>query len=360
MLYYILVPTILLLPVLTDKIKNGKRFYFFVVTSLLILFAGFRHWSVGIDTPSYVNFFLNGKGITEYTFSSIFKETEFLHIIYRSIIRSLTDNYFWYLFPVACFYTIVVARFIYKHSAYPSISFLAFLSMSYYAFSMTGIRQTICYGFLIIAADALLSGKRLRAIFYIVVSAGFHATGWLFLSAVLIDLIPFGFAFLGGVFVLSAISYLKAPVFIQLFVRMLDKSEDYLEFETGSTVILLVIVTVSLAALLLHPDIFKKTSPERNMNGTLVKSTTQKDQFYIKMILFAIPILIITLYQASIFRVAAMFHFYMLALIPGVIKKQSDPYIQVLGKMIIIVTLLAELFIFTYGAAGVLPYSFSI
>ncbi len=359
MIYYILVPTILFMPLLTTKLKFGKNLYFFVVTSLLVYFAGFRHWSVGVDTNSYVNTFLNSDTIDSLSLGNLLTQPEYLHVIYRTVIRHFTNNYLWYLLPVSIFYICVTSRFIYKHSPYPSISFLAFLSMSYYAFSMTGIRQTICYGFLVLAADAFLSRKRILSLVFIFLAAGFHTTGWLFLSIFLIEVIPFGFTFIGFSFLLCAIAYLRASVFIQLFLNLLDKSEGYLDYEAGSPVILMVIIFVSIAAILFHPKLFEKTKLETNPQGKLAKTDAHIDQFFVKLLLLSIPILVVSLFQANIFRIAAMFHFYMIVLIPRVLKSQQDAYVQVLGKIIVYAMLLTELFIFTFNAAGVFPYRFS-
>ncbi|MBE6766320.1 MAG: hypothetical protein E7550_01890, partial [Ruminococcaceae bacterium] len=65
MVYLVLVPAILFLPMVTDRIKNGKKVYFAIVTLLLIFFAGFRDLSVGTDTKSYVNGFLKCEPFSE-------------------------------------------------------------------------------------------------------------------------------------------------------------------------------------------------------------------------------------------------------------------------------------------------------
>ena len=107
--------------------KNGKKVYFAIVTLLLIFFAGFRDLSVGTDTKSYVNGFLKCEPFSEVSWGEFIKEeSEFLYFMYRSIIRQITEHYVWFLLPISVFYIIVVSRFIYKYSDYPSISFLVF------------------------------------------------------------------------------------------------------------------------------------------------------------------------------------------------------------------------------------------
>ncbi len=359
MVYLLLVSAILFLPIVTEKIQHGKKIYFISVTLLLIFFAGFRDLSVGTDTKSYVTGFLNGVKISEITWGEFIKNDEFLYYAYRSLIRQFTRNYTWLLLPISVFYVTVVSRFIYKFSAYPSISFLAFLSMSYYAFSMAGLRQTIGYAFLILATEALINRKRLLCCLYIVIAGGFHVTSFLYFVVLLIDIVPFGLIFIGFIGIASAVCYVYAMPFSHFFIEFFEKSEAYKKTEYGGNVVLMVVILVCIAAMLLHPDIFKKAQPEINSKGKKVMSDLQRDRFFMKMVLFSIPILIMVMFQANIFRIAAMFHFYMLILIPTVIKKQTDPYIQALGKLIVYLALLAELFIFTYNAAEIFPYSFA-
>ncbi len=360
MVYLLLVSAILFSPIITDRIKNGKKIYFTAVSLLLILFAGFRDLSVGTDTKSYVNGFLTGSTFSEINWGDFIREeSEFLYYLYRSLIRQFTDNYIWFLLPISVFYIVVVSRFIYKYSEYPSISFLAFLSMSYYAFSMAGIRQTIGYAFLILATEALINRKRLLCCLYILIAGGFHVTSLLYFVVLLIDIVPFGLIFLGFIGIASAVCYLNAMSFANFFIEVFEKSEAYKKVEYGGNVVLMVVILVCISALLLHPDIFKKARPEINAKGKKVMSELQKDQFFMKMVLFSIPLLIMVLFQANIFRIASMFHFYMIILIPAVIKKQTDPYIQAVGKLIVYIALFAELFIFTYNAAEIFPYGFA-
>ncbi|MBR6694150.1 MAG: EpsG family protein [Clostridia bacterium] len=360
MVYLVLVPAILFLPMVTDRIKNGKKVYFAIVTLLLIFFAGFRDLSVGTDTKSYVNGFLKCEPFSEVSWGEFIKEeSEFLYFMYRAIIRQITENYVWFLLPISVFYIIVVSRFIYKYSDYPSISFLVFLAMSYYAFSMAGIRQTIGYTFLILATEALINRRRLLCCLFILIAGGFHVTSFLYFAVLLIDIIPFGLFFIAFIGVASVICYIYAMTFTQFFVEMMDKSETLLETEYGGNIVLAVVVLVSFAAMLLYSDLFKKAAPAFKPNGKKYMSEAQRDQFFMKMVLFSIPLLIMVLFQANIFRIAMMFHFYMMFLIPAVIKKQKDPYVQAIGKLVVYAALLAELFIFTYNAAEIFPYSFS-
>ncbi len=360
MIYLLLVSAILFLPMVTEKIQNGKKVYFFAISALLIFFAGFRDMTVGTDTKSYVNGFLTCLPFSEVNWVEFAREEpEFLYFAYRSLVRQFTDNYIWFLLPISVFYITVVARFIYKYSEYPSISFLVFLSMSYYAFSMAGIRQTIGYAFLLLATEALINRKRLLCCLFILIGGGFHVTSLLYFVILLIDIVPLGFIFVAVIGIASIVCYLNAMSFAQFFVEMFDKSESYLKQEFGGNIVLGVVVMVCIAAILLHPDLFKKSSPDINAKGKKIMSDLQREQFFMKLVLFSIPILIMVIFQASIFRIAAMFHLYMMFLIPAVLKRQKDPYIQVLGKLVVYLALITELFIFTYNAAEIFPFNFA-
>ncbi len=360
MIYYILVAVILLLPLLTNNLKIGKYLYFAVVTALLIFFAGFRHYTVGTDTARYVKYmFVGGTPVWEYTLEELLEKREWLFLLYRSIVKQFTDNYTWFLFPVAAFYGITVSRFVFKHSEYPALSFLIFLAMSYYAFSLTGMRQTICYTFIIWALDALVERRKLLCLLFILISSGFHITGLLFLVIFVVDLVPFNLLYLLGTGIASIFTYMFAPLFIGNVSDFLWGDDRYAEVEyAGGESMLLVIVAVAIASVFLHPDLFKHAQLEIRPDGRKQRSELQVDQLFVKMLLFSIPIQAMVLYQANIFRVAMMFHFPMMAIIPSVIKRQNDDYISLLGRLIVSAVLFLELFVFTFNAAGVMPYAF--
>ena len=82
------------------------------------------------------------------------------------------------------------------------------------------------------------------------------------------------------------------------------------------------------------------------------------DSFFCKMLLASVPFQIMAVYQASAFRVAMLFHFAIVALVPNVISAQSDVRIRILGAIAVTAFVLYQLFAVTAGVGNILPYTF--
>ena len=111
---------------------------------------------------------------------------------------------------------------------------------------------------------------------------------------------------------------------------------------------------VSVATLLLYRPLWKyrdsrKAAPLPEMEGDLL---------FTKMLLFSVPFQLMAVYQANAFRIAMLFHFPMIVLLPNVIAAQEDFRSRVFAKLFVVFCLLYQLFFITYFTAGVLPYSF--
>ncbi len=330
-----------------------KTAYCFLIGAALVFISGLRSEWVGTDTHSYVEGF--------YSFvpgqQSIFDlsgQREFLFYLYRNIVRSLTGSYAIFLFLPALFYIWTVCRFINRHSSSPVISFLLFLSMGYYSFSMAGIRQTIAIGFLILATEFLLERKFLRCGLLILVAAGFHITSLVYLLVILLYFLPLNKWFIGMIALLTGVTWIGGERLVFFLVEMIWGDSRSYKQEFGGISTLLLLLVVSVATLLLYRPLWKyrdsrKAAPLPEMEGDLL---------FTKMLLFSVPFQLMAVYQANAFRIAMLFHFPMIVLLPNVIAAQEDFRSRVFAKLFVVFCLLYQLFFITYFTAGVLPYSF--
>lgn len=360
MIFIVLVFLILLLPLLTNKLKNRKKTYIIFVSIAFVLIAGLRSYMVGTDTLGYVNSFLLSKNISFPVLRDVFIKREVLFIIYQSLIRTITDNYSVYLIPIAIFYICAVSYFIYKYTESPAISYIIFMSMGFFSFSMAGLRQTIAYSILIIATHCLINKKYTKSVLLILLASLFHITSLFYFVVYIIYALPLNAWYLSLIGVATVFAYLRGDtLLLSVVTTVWGNQRSFSDVEYGGISTLILLVVVSTATLLFYPELLQRRkilSQPSIFNGYTKELSV--NILFTKLLLFAIPLQLMAIYQAAIFRIATMFHFYMVCIIPNVINKQQNPKSILISKIIVVFLLLLQLFVYTYHAADIIPYTF--
>lgn len=135
----------------TNPSDNKKKIYCTICSILWILISGLRDNSVGDDTWSYYYAFERVKQTSWKTVFSdcwnyLFHGLEIKdpgYTLIQKIFQIFFDDYRWWLFFIAILFTGLMARWIYKYSVMPDISFLIFSVLFFSFYAVTGHRQTI-------------------------------------------------------------------------------------------------------------------------------------------------------------------------------------------------------------------------
>ena len=92
------------------------------------------------------------------------------------------DNEQWWLVAIALFYSIVVGRLIYKESKQSAISIVMLVSLGFYYFSMTGLRQTIAMSILILGYPFLKERRFIPFAILVFIASRYHLSALAFLA----------------------------------------------------------------------------------------------------------------------------------------------------------------------------------
>lgn len=355
MVFTVLTIAVVLLAILTSQNKKAKKIYCYIIGASFIFFAGFRSLLVGTDSLTYAKVFQNTMPITKESFFAAFEKKEFFYKILTGVLRRITDNYTILFFIVALFFISVVCFLVRKYSTSPMLSFILFMSMGYFSFSMAGIRQTIAMGFLFLALDRMLKKKYVAAVILVLIASGFHITSLIYFLAILIYFIPFN---IFSILVASALSIFIYVSGNSLTTRIVDvvwgDSRGYGKFEYGGISTLILLVVVFVAACIFYPGLIKYSKTRKQEKD----QSMEIDSYFIKLLMFSIPFQIMTTYQANAFRIAMLFHFPMILLLPNVISKQQNRVVRIVAKVVVIGCLMYQLFAITYGSADINPFTF--
>ncbi len=134
-----------------NSLKN-KKIYCIIVALQWIAISGLRGWRVGDDTYQYYCRFQDVKGLSwdsifsicyEYLFGDEIVHKDPGYTLLTKIFQIFSGNYQLFLIFIAIVFTGLMARWIYKYSSMPEISFLIYSTLFYAFYAVTGHRQTI-------------------------------------------------------------------------------------------------------------------------------------------------------------------------------------------------------------------------
>ena len=135
----------------TNPSDAKKKVYCAICAIQWILLSGLRDYSVGNDTTQYKEHFETGiqtpwkiliDNCWNYLFNG-YKTKDPGYYLLQKVFQIFSDDYRVWLFFIAIVFTGLMARWIYKYSTLPDISFLVYSVLFFAFYSITGHRQTL-------------------------------------------------------------------------------------------------------------------------------------------------------------------------------------------------------------------------
>lgn len=327
-----------------SKISKHKKtlFYGLFMGFLLFLLAALRDKSVGTDSYRYAEVY---NLIANYDLFSILKTYGF-ESGYYLLVKFLTlfsQNYQLSFIAISAIYAYAITRFIIKYSYGYMASFIMLISMKYFAFSMSGLRQTVAIALLLISIDYIISGKPLKFFIFVLIGSFFHNSAIVFLLFYLMKYVKVNKLVITIYFLFIPLVYIFRSSIIS-FVHIFIYS-DYIISESASSGIVTLIVYIFILLVVLF---FKDLLIKKN-NSLLI---------FIHMMYFGVVTQIFVPFQANIFRVSMYFNIASIILIPALISLFEKKQTRFLLYVFLIILMGIQYFLFTYNAAGSNPYIF--
>ncbi len=147
------------------------------------MIAGLR-FETGYDWPSYEHYFNEIPTFAEvfhYWDIEAFGTMEPMYGLLNSVIKSLGLPFQAILFIVSLFNAVVIFRFLHKYSFHIAYCLAIYFCWVFMKIQMGAIRQSICCSFLLLAFEALLTGRRSWYYGWVIMAALFQFSGIFFL-----------------------------------------------------------------------------------------------------------------------------------------------------------------------------------
>lgn len=160
--------------------KQKVAYLFWSILPIFILLA-FRADSVGMDTPNYIRSFENQKLPEHLQYED--DRIEIGYVFLEGLIAKTLSNPQWLFIITALFICLSIGHFIYQTAKEPMLALLFFITLGFFQFTLSGIRQSIALSITLWLYPFIKQKQFIRFIIGLFIASLFHKSAWLFLPA---------------------------------------------------------------------------------------------------------------------------------------------------------------------------------
>ena len=224
------------------------------------------------DTANYISTFNSAQTVAEGIANGTFTDWTGnpWSMLYRSLMRELTDNYHIYFLIPAVLSSFAAVKLFKRYSVNPAFSLLIFFSLGTYIMYMAALKQCLAMFFLLLALPYALDKKYIRFYLLVFVAILFHTHAFMFAIVPLLLEKPWGkvtWALLGAtIFAMLTYDYTLGAFmeYAQSIGALVDEGEL---FDGHSINVLRVLVywIPALLALIFRRRLFTDSTREENL-----------------------------------------------------------------------------------------------
>ena len=309
---------------------NLNKLYLIIVFIPLLLISALRSINIGNDTDIY-HYIFNVSMQTDFNdFISIYsRRWEKGFLIFTKFISSISDNPQLLIATSSIISLFFVGRFIYIYSKKPALSVFLFITMRFYYFFMSNIRQSIALSLILFSYDFIKKKKIIQFLLIILIASQFHTTAVLFLPAYFIDRIKYSKKYTYGLALITSLIFVNFELLIGVVLNFVpSKYTNYINtsyYTNAKNIANIANFAVTLFVLFLS-YIFKYHNNSSNKS---------KISFYFLFLSTCIGLLTIKFGMLS--RIQQYFYIFSIAIIPNILSKSNNKYIKLISTLIIVV-----------------------
>lgn len=168
--------------------SHGRRHFMWkksdiFMTIVILWLSAFSFLRVSYnDTQTYITTFLDAESVAEGIANGTFTDWTGnpWSMLYRSVIREITDNYHIYFFFPAFLSSFAVVKLCKHYSVNPAFSLLIFFSIGTYIMYIAALKQCLAMFFLLMALPYAAEKKYVKFYLLVLVAIFFHTHAFMF------------------------------------------------------------------------------------------------------------------------------------------------------------------------------------
>lgn len=298
--YILMLFFLILFEFLTINSNTKTKYRLLLATTIiLILVQGLRSFSIGVDLKTYQIIFDRNSAMS---FSEIFAyyDAEWGYHLLNKIIFVFGGNLRTLLFIVSISIYIPLYLVVKKYSKMPFISYLLFMFLGLFTFSLSGLRQTMAMGITILAFMQIKDKNLIKFIILVTFAMLFHKSALIFYFAYPL----YHFRISRKRLYLLIIPMIIIFIFRENIITFLTAIYDsnYQIVDTGAYNFLLLLIFLLIGSVLL-----------------LVKKYGLQKQGLVNLLIFMVVLQFFASYSSIVMRLNYYFFIYLTILIPDLV-----------------------------------------
>ncbi len=322
-----------------------------IITMALLLFSGLRHETVGVDTETYVARFNSVTGMNykqAVSFANGFSDSSY-YVVSWAFSKIIPNQQAWIAF-VSFVFMAGITMICYWESPDYAFSMLYIFCMGMFFFSMTGLRQSLAMGLVMMSYYFVVKRQLIPFIIIILLARQLHQSAIVFLiiyplANSQISWARLLIAILFFIIVLAFRNSIGAWIFSKLPDKLVDsKVTDYINSTKQYTASGFVIQLVMYVFCMRYHDAVVGELPHREALYNLA---------FLGLMFQAAAMSI-----AEFFRISMYFNWTYMVLLPICMQYEQDQRNYEFVRTVVIVVFVAYFFYSTLNSYGIVPYNF--
>jgi hypothetical protein len=323
LIYYCLILWVGMVSLLLTNIKNKRKrniIVIFLCSFGIFIIQALRAEFVGIDLVGYLPRYQMAKYINIFEGEKLLNY-EVGYLLYTQVFSKLNIPNQWYLAIVAATIIVPISYIWIKNSKMPSVSVFIYITLGFYTFSFSGLRQSIALAIVFFSFKFIQQRNLIKFLLCIVLAMSFHTSAIIFVFAYplyKLKLKPIQLFILLASFIFAFM--LRSTIYLTIY-KLYKGFEGQIE-NTGAYTMLLVMILVLVLSYVFGP----------------------KDNFrfnaYKNYMIVAIFIQILASQSSIIMRAGYYYYIFITLLIPEVIGAQRELNIRIAVVIILVLALL--------------------
>lgn len=328
----------------SGKRRVSKILLITIISTYMIILISFRSYNVGWDTLNYVDFY---RAISNFTLSQIVNfntELEKGYMILQLIVSKISDSPTLLFLIIGSLYILSFSNLINKYSKEPILSFLLFITLGFFTFGMTAVRQSLALAIVFFSIPHVLRRKIFPFLLIVIFAAFFHKTALIFLPAYWLLSIKINRKrLLIGLFIIPLFFAFRYQIFE--FLTIFTGFEYSPLDQEGPLVLGSFMVIIYIGIILLWPKL-KKSEPATH--------------FFILCMFSGLTLSVLAFVHPAALRAAYYYIVYIIILIPSILNAIIDSKTRAIIYAFSIAVLLILYGINLYSPSPFVPYEFII
>lgn len=324
--------------------KKARMRYLIISGIILVLISGLRSYYIGSgDTFRYSLMFEEDVAMSFQEILQSGIKDPWYHVFSKLLSLVLGNNFTAILTVFATMFIVAYGILVQKESPNLLLSFIVFISMGFFSFSMHGVRQSMGIAFVMLSYFPLKERKLLLFVVLVFIASCFHKSAAIFLVAYPFSMLGFNKKSFFLYFLLILIFILNGDVLVRQFATEVsvydERFADYATTEKSLTNSGFIQLLLFLGFTLYYYKYF---------------SYKDKDCSTLTVLLvLAIIFQTFAIFIAEMFRVAMYFSIFLVILVPRVIES-----IPLQNRKLITVIICGLLLFYFYSIPYKLEYDF--